>query len=290
VALGVVVAVVLLASAPLYSTVLNDLGLRYTLQRETPGRSEIQVQISGKPSDPGEYQNARSAIEKTVSSSIGSLAGTLTRYGHSASFFVFRPGQNIPGPGQVANNQPRGYVQFSDGVAKKLNISSGTWPAAASNGVIPALAGKEGADEIGLKVGDQILLSPVTGGQPVTVQIAAIGEPNDPEDQFWAIGAIRLVDQARDWSILPMIVDESQYFPAAAAASSDYVWTWPIDTASLTTENAAGIRDATAGLRASLPTTYPGSTVVTALDSFLSDYLSKLATCSSTANRAKLRC
>ena len=88
--------VVLLASAPLYSGVLNDLGLRYTLRREPPSRSDVIVQLSGRPSQQGEFENANTGIARQVDSALSGFVGAPTRYAKTASYFMYRPGQTIP--------------------------------------------------------------------------------------------------------------------------------------------------------------------------------------------------
>ncbi|MCS6803092.1 MAG: FtsX-like permease family protein [Chloroflexota bacterium] len=274
--LGVLASVVLLASAPLYSGVLNDLGLRYTLLREPPARSDLIVQLTGRPTRAGDYAAARSAIEEQVDAALGRYLGSPVRYGRSASYFVYRPGQVIPPPGQTSAAQPRGYIQFADGIEGKLRIIEGTWPAASSSETA-AIAGFQAAAELGLKVGESVLLAPVTGGEPMPVRIVALGEAADRNDRFWTVGAVRMSEQARDWVILPLVVAPEQYFAAAERASSDYTWLWPADTARITTANAAAVRDAIGRLRASLPGAVQGATIVTALDSILGDYLAKLA-------------
>ncbi|MFN8535281.1 MAG: FtsX-like permease family protein [Dehalococcoidia bacterium] len=274
--LGVLAAVVLLASAPLYSGVLNDLGLRYTLRREPPARSDLIVQLNGRPSRQNEFAAANGAIENEVEAALGRFVGDPVRYGKSASLFVYRPDQPIAAPGQTPNNQPRGYVQFADGIGPKLRITAGAWPNL-SSGDIPAVAGSQAVAELGLKVGDTVLLSPVNGGDPVRIQIAALGEPVDPDDRFWTVGAVRLSEQARDWVILPLVVAPDRYFAAAERASSDFTWLWPTDTGQITTANAAELRQAIGRLRSSLPGAVQGVAVVTALDSILGDYLAKLA-------------
>lgn len=277
VVLGVLAAVVLLASAPLYSGVLNDLGLRYTLRNEPPSRSDLLVQQTGQPSQRETYQAAGGAIEQQVNNLLGSYVGQPARFARTASFYIFRDGQNITPPAQTANNQTRGYLQFATGMEQHLRIVEGVWPATASGNEIPVIAGRAGAEEAQIKVGDLILAAPVTGGTPIALRVAAVAEASDPEDRFWQVDAVRMNDLARDWVIVPLAATEDQYFAATSALSSDYTWQWPTDTGRLTTGNAAAARDALTRLRASLAGAVPGATVVTALDSILGDYLGKLA-------------
>jgi ABC-type lipoprotein release transport system permease subunit len=274
--LGVLASVVLLASAPLYSGVLNDLGLRYTLRREPPSRSDLIVQLNGRPTRASDYAAASGAIEQHVESALARFVEAPVRFGRSASYFIYRPGQPIAPPGQTANTQPRGYVQFADGIEAKIRITAGSWPTA-DGGEIAAVAGSQAAAELGLAVGDRVLLVPVSGGEPTTVRIAALGDAVDRTDRFWTVGAVRMSEPARDWVILPLVVAPDRYFEAAERASSDYSWLWAADTTRITTANAAAVREAIGRLRASLPGAVQGATVVTALDAILADYLSKLA-------------
>lgn len=274
--LGVLAAVVLLASAPLYSGVLNDLGLRYTLRREPPSRSDIIVQLTGRPTRTSDYVAASGAIELQVERALARFVKAPARFGRSASYFVYRPAQPIAPPGQTANNQPRGYVQFADGIDEKIRITAGSWPVV-DGSEIAAVAGSQAAAELGLTVGDRVLLVPVTGGEPTVIRIAALGEAADPTDRFWTVGAVRMREPARDWVILPLVVAPDRYFEAAERAVSDYTWLWSADTGRITTANAAAVREAVEQLRAGLPGAVQGAIVVTALDTILADYLSKLA-------------
>ncbi|MCL6649997.1 MAG: hypothetical protein K6U89_16890 [Chloroflexi bacterium] len=274
--LGVFAAVVLLASAPLYAGVLNDLGLRYTLRREPPARADLLVALSSRPSRAPEYAALASTIEGQVANGLGDFLAPPTRYARSASVFIYRPNERIAPPGATTNTQPRGYLQFADGLAERIRLTAGRWPVAEGDPV-PVLAGAAAARELGLTVGDDLLLVPASGGEPTTVRLVALGEAADPNDRFWAVGAVRLAESARDWIVLPLVVAPERYFGAAERVTSDYTWRWPADTTRLTTANAAEVRAAIGRLRASLPAAVPGATLTTALDSILDEYFTKLA-------------
>ncbi|MCS7001897.1 MAG: FtsX-like permease family protein, partial [Dehalococcoidia bacterium] len=249
----------------------------YTLQREPPTRSDVIVQLTGRSSQATEFEALRRVIEPSVADALGSFVSAPIPFRKSATMLVYRPGQPIPPPGQTAPTQPRGYVQTAPALADRLRITAGQWPSVAVGAEIPAVAGREGASELGLQVGDTVILAPVTGGPPVTLRVVALADAANPDDRFWTLGAVRVVERARDWVVAPLFVAEDLYPTAAGAVTTDYTWLWQADTTRVTTANAAAAERAIASLRATIPSATPGATVVTALDRILADYFSKLA-------------
>ena len=71
--IGVLVAVMLLSSTPLYSNALSDLGLRHSLHQKPIEHLDVDVYAPNYPIDYEEYQQGWAFIEERVGHYIGYL-------------------------------------------------------------------------------------------------------------------------------------------------------------------------------------------------------------------------
>ena len=86
---GVIVAVALLSSAPLYSNAINDLGLKHTLENRVIELIDLQVYAPNYYVDQEEYAEATALIEQQVSRNIRSVIRQDETWIKSQTFYAF---------------------------------------------------------------------------------------------------------------------------------------------------------------------------------------------------------
>jgi len=93
---GVVVAVAILASTPLYSNALNDLGLRHTLDKQPAPMLDIDVYSSNNPIDRDEFTSTTAFIKQQVDAYIGNFIRQEESFILSQDFNAMIAGEIIP--------------------------------------------------------------------------------------------------------------------------------------------------------------------------------------------------
>src|SRR4029079_19128201 len=78
--LGVVVASVLLASAPIYTRSMADLGLTYVLQKDLRGHQTSRVAFQSVPLAAQDGMNLRQSIEQRIDQRLGWFRSSQSRY------------------------------------------------------------------------------------------------------------------------------------------------------------------------------------------------------------------
>lgn len=241
-ALGIVVAAVLLASAPIYARAMSDLGLRFLVADELNGRYAVWVNLSEVPVASPDGKALQQAVEKQIEGRTGWYANSVARNVTLGKFKVENASAS-PGAQPLA-----GQPQSLTGYQNHVRVVSGRLPAKA-DGVLEVAMGTSVARASGLKVGDRFILQdfvdtcvrhfqaddappppPCTPtatfsfGFPAV--LTAIIEPTSETDRWWTLGARRFFDpieQPRpEPSIAPMFADESALLGLAARAFPSY--------------------------------------------------------------------
>jgi hypothetical protein len=88
---GVVVAVALLASAPLYANALSLLGLAHQLQQRTPELLDVQVQVFHEPGKAEIWGRMDKVITNEARLRLGAVLESEARLLRSAAFFTADP-------------------------------------------------------------------------------------------------------------------------------------------------------------------------------------------------------
>jgi len=102
---GVIVAVALLSSAPLYSNAINDLGLKHTLENRVIELIDLQVYAPNYFVNQEEYAEATALIEQQVSRNIRPVIRQQETWVKSQTFYAYYTDRPTP-EGQY---QPKGH-------------------------------------------------------------------------------------------------------------------------------------------------------------------------------------
>ena len=122
--IGVLIAVALLSSTPLYSNVLSDLGLAHALNEQATELLNVHIYAPNYPLDFADYQKGRAFIDQQVSRNIGKIVGQEERYVRSQTFYAAWTDRTIA----TDADRPRGYWQVFTGLEKHVTLVAGRHP------------------------------------------------------------------------------------------------------------------------------------------------------------------
>jgi hypothetical protein len=240
-ALGIVVAAMLLASAPIYARAMSDLGLRFFVKDELGARYAAWVEMGELPVATPDGLALRSAVQKQVDERTGWFAASQARGITLAKYMIENP---AAADDRKVLGQPGSLTGYQDHV----RVVSGKLPAK-GGGPLEVAMGQKAAETAGLKLGDTFTLRDtidtcvrkwqvdldnppppcdpntlLTFGFPAT--LVGIVAPTSERDAWWAGGATRLFERIEqplpEPSIAPMFADESALLELATTKLPSY--------------------------------------------------------------------
>ena len=171
-------ATVLFAAGPIYSSAAALAGLRRTLADAPASDTSVQNSLYGAP-DYVEGVNAQ--MLSYLQSAVAPLPSSLVRDGRAAATLALPA---TPG----AQTHDRAAFGFLDGLSDHAHLTQGAWPTtASSSGPLQVVVLDEVAADMHLSLGDQLTLTASNVGQtaPVPVQLVGTFAVNDPTDPYW---------------------------------------------------------------------------------------------------------
>ncbi len=149
-AFGILVAAVLLASAPIYSRAMADLGLTFTIREELEDRAGATVEVYKVPLQTADGVALRGAIEGRIDERIGWFRDSQSRYLQLPRLRFAKSG------GEQAQFAAALHLQTQQGYDQHVNVTEGRLPAAvpAGQAVETAMSARIAA-VVGVKVGDK---------------------------------------------------------------------------------------------------------------------------------------
>ena len=123
-ALGIVVAAMLLAAAPIYSRAMADLGLTYTIRSELQGNANTRVEFFGVGLQTEEGKALRASVEQRITERVGWFRTDQYRVIRLGRFGVAMPGDPL-----TKGRLPLGEPQSLKGYESHVRVVSGTLPA-----------------------------------------------------------------------------------------------------------------------------------------------------------------
>ena len=190
VAIGVILAVALMASTVIYRGALRQLGLQTDLSRVPDAEIDVRVLNSAHGLARGLSDESFATIDRRlrlpsdyISESIKSLT--------SATFFMTELGETPPDQ----DPRDRGRVLYFEGVRDKVELVSGRWPAAGGAATpdapptIEVAIGQRAAEAGGFELGTQRAIHPSWQDDtaPITVEVVGIVSPIDYTDRYWGV-------------------------------------------------------------------------------------------------------
>ncbi len=233
VALGILVAATLLASAPIYARTMADLGLTFAIRDELEATPAIRVEfLNGIPIASPDGIATRAAAEKRIDERLGWFRASQSRNLKLGLFAALRPGQELD------VRPPFGQPQSLSGYEAHVTVVAGALPQPGKPGEpIQVTVSSREAQAFTVKPGDTFTFREAfdtcereipTGDIPpppppcnpgsiigftFPAVVVGIVDPIDPDDPFWVYGVRSYfepwrIDLADMGPILPMFVHE----------------------------------------------------------------------------------
>jgi ABC-type antimicrobial peptide transport system permease subunit len=239
-AFGMVMAATLLAASPIYTRVMNDLGLDYSLKEHLRSSSRNSLIRFGKPLGTEESADHSRQMLKLLADRTSWFTGAEVRYGALAELPIADENEPVPLGAFRTLLTLQAFSDFGDHVT----FTAGRAPARLDeNGRIEVALHSEAADFLGVQPGDTFVAAhtfddcnrPPPTDDPeelrerarfrcvpqvfVTLQarlvVSGVFEPNDVGDPFWASGRLvfsRPAGTETMGAIVPVVLSEQAFF------------------------------------------------------------------------------
>ncbi|GAH22862.1 unnamed protein product, partial [marine sediment metagenome] len=286
---GVLVAVALLSSTPLYSNALDDLGLAHALREKPIELLDVHIYARSYHIDPEDYSKGRELVDRQASRNIKSLVRQEERYIKSQTFYAAWADRPIPS----GSARPKGYFQVFTNLEKHITLLEGHYPDPFPSGLsqeeladpgleIEAMIGSEAAETFGVGVGDRLLfIHPWSDlPQPITIKLTGIIDPIDPKEEFWFLNTEIFTGPKDEGTVAPLFIPEQTLFEGVARIAPlttvTYHWFYYIDPARINTQNAESIKNAINRMERQITAELPLSEQLTLTNVVISAYEHKL--------------
>jgi len=290
---GVLVAVALLSSTPLYSNVLSDLGLARALYEKPIELLDVHVYAPNYPTNPEDYQRGCEFINQQVSRNIRAIIHHEERYIKSQDFYAAWVERPIP----TGSDRPKGFFQVFTNLEKHITLIEGRYaapvsiseeelmaladPDSESTVEIEAMIGSEAAELFGVGVGDRLLfIHPWSRPQKqITIKLTGIIGPIDPSEEFWFLNPDIFIVPMDEGIVVPLFIPEQTLFEGisriAPLATATYHWFYYVDPAKVNTQNAESIKNAINRMERQIIAELPRSSQLTVISGVIASYQQK---------------
>ena len=190
VAVGVILAVALMASTVIYRGALRQLGLQTDLSRVPDSELDVRILNSAHGLARGLADESFATIDRRLrlpSEYIDQTIHSLT----SATFFMTELGE-VP-PDQDPRDRSR--ILYFEGVRDKIELVDGRWPSpggAATPDAPPTIEvaiGQRAAEAGGFELGTRRAIHPSWQDDtaPITIEVVGVVTPIDYTDRYWGV-------------------------------------------------------------------------------------------------------
>ncbi len=292
---GVIVAVAILSSAPLYSNAINDLGLAHSLESRSIELLDLQFYAPNYYVNYDEYRDTSEMVNDKIPKNLKEVIRQEETLIQSQSFDCFYTDRPTPG----GPYQPTGYFQVFSNLDKHVSIADGrlavySQPQSGQTDIdspafaIEGMIGSETAEILDLKVGDRFTFRSGFGEteKNITVELTALIDPIDPADEFWFLNpyvfTIPLVDSEGNSvpPTAPVFIPEEtlfkvvpHFFPESRVT---YNWFYYVDIDKIHSGNADAVKNDIRRMEREIAQELPRSGLLTTLDGLISEFSGRL--------------
>lgn len=230
VALGIIVADVLICTVPLYNTLVSDLQLQNAITRADSVQHNMQVTVRTTGVSQSVGQKIASAVQSEADQYLSSFTTPHpTAYVTSSPFFMYQrldlARLTLYGGATIRMNafdyaELRPYLHFIQGAPPQ------TIQQKASTGKrVQIMITREMADAEGIKVGQAITLQTISTGLSanVTATVSGIFEPINENDPFWNGFTFKAVQPTNDFqpTIYPLFTTTDSFYSTLSGAQTN---------------------------------------------------------------------
>lgn len=291
VVIGVLVAVALVSGTALYSNTLSDLGLARDLREKRIELLDVHVYLPGYPIRIEDSRQNQGVIRNRVYENIGTLIRQEEQYIRTPTFqagWADRPLPPLP-------ERPTGHFQVFTNLEQHVRLLDGRHPDPFPAGLEPeqffeagleieALIGRETAEVIDVSAGDRLIFiyGSGEGATRLTILLTGIIDPIDLDEEFWFLMS-EVFYVPVDWGtppVIPLFIPEQTLYEGIGRLLPDltasYNWYYYIDTAKITSVNAAATKESVQRLQSQIVGELPRSGALTTLDGVITTHERKL--------------
>ena len=278
--LGSMVAAATMASIVIYTQALRDLGLQHAIENADERSLDLEVHFRTSGIERDVYDAATERVHSRVSSAFDGLAEREVRNVRSSTFLV-------PTDGTTEfdlETTPRSTFHLLEPSTELLTVE-GRWP---ESGIVDrvdrvvtveAVAMRQGAEFLGLSIGDTVTFVPYWDDRTdqVQVRLTGLASPVDPDTYHWETSTLqRIVREPTLLNTLPVIVTESTLVDVIGElfqkADGSYYSRYLTGPEEIRAADAEPLSRAITNLNASLGGSVNGYRQSTQLDTVLNTY------------------
>ncbi len=230
-------ATVLFAAGPIYSSAAAIAGLRRTLDDAAVVTTAVQISTYGTPK---QVAGVDGEVQADLLAALSPLAAPIFRDGRAAASFAL--------PATSGETKDRAILGFLDGLPEHAHLIGGAWPSSGSQSdALQVVVVDAVASALQLSVGDELELAApnVSGASSVPVSIVGIFSVDDAADPYW-YGDTQLssgiTKSGSDRVLGPFLTAPEGILQNAALTSVHLQWRAIPDFGGLTVDNVGAIR------------------------------------------------
>ena len=295
---GILLAVALLSSGVVFSSLLAESALRRTLNQASADEVNFSMRVFHGLYDPSvvpradsEYQRGLNYADNRVGAVFQPYLRDRSHLLETATFFY----EGHPQLGLDQDVRPRGKFQYLMGLSLeehpgRVKVIEGLWPQYTVRAGRPDSAeplevaiDTEGARLLELGVGDEMAVFPGSRAEerePMRVQIVAIFSRVEPDDDFWYGYGDTFSYRGDQWSTVPLFTTEKGILESVGwmypGLHSEVTWHFYSDPEGINAGDVGTLRNALRGLRFDARANLRNSSVTTKLEKVLGDYEDEL--------------
>ena len=247
VALGILVADVLICTVPLYNTLVSDAQLRNAiLNAETPKRN-MQVSVQTPTIDEAAQHQADEAVRSDATSYLSSFSQPHPNVYMTAGIMAM----SQAGPRALTSkDNVDARIQAFDypTIQPYLHYTAGAAPKTPAAGQpIQVIITQDMADNLKLKVGQTVTMQNLGArNQTVTAAISGIFEPINANDPFWNTLTFETQGGLDGPTIYPVLTTMESFYAAFShfqGVGMTQTWVYYADLSKINTDNMVAIAD-----------------------------------------------
>ena len=190
VAVGVILAVALMASTVIYRGALRQLGLQTDLNRVPDAEIDVRVLNSAHGLARGLSDESFDTIDRRLRIARDYISGTVESL-TSATFFMTELGEVPP----EQDPRDRSRILYFEGIQDKIELLEGRWPDAGGPATpdapptIEVAIGQRAAEAGGFQLGTRRAIHPSWQDDtaPITIEVVGIVTPIDYTERYWGV-------------------------------------------------------------------------------------------------------
>ncbi|MDE2780830.1 MAG: ABC transporter permease [Chloroflexota bacterium] len=289
--MGILLSVALLSSSVVFSDLLAEAALRRALREAPANEANFWVRIflnleepSIAESRPSVYQTSTEFVDDRVTGVFEPYVEDHARLLETSTFFF----TGDPRFSVEQDTRPRGRIQHMTRLfdEDRSVLLEGRWPrdaTAAGGDMLEVAVEENGAQMVGLNLGDTLSVHPATGNTEtkiIDVRIVGIFERIDPEDDFWFGRDHNFSNHNGEWPTIPMFTTESAILQRVGTEYpgiySNVTWIYDLDRQGFSFDQVDEIQQSIRNMRYQLVSRLDNSTVSLKLDRLLDEYSEQL--------------